>query len=237
MWNLSECVPPSFFALALAHFMALISPGPDFFLVLGHAVRGRLRGAIFLCTGIAFGNAVYIALAAAGWTALRQSPELYRGLELVGAAYLFWLGRAMVRAAAAAGGEQDLEGKLFDPAFSGPCPAKRPVMLPSGALPAWQPFLAGLGSALLNPKNAIFYLTLMTVILGPEVTPVQQLLAGVWMTTLVFAWDAGLAAAVSHSRVRRLLGRQIPLMERLAGWVLMLLAISFVLLPVIQGNS
>lgn len=38
--------------------------------------------------------------------------------------------------------------------------------------------VAGLCSALLNPKNAVFYLTLMTAIVGPDATLPQQAFAG-----------------------------------------------------------
>ena len=90
--SVSTLIPAAFPALALAHFLALLSPGPDFFLIIGHAVRHRLRGSLFICLGIALGNALYICLAVSGWSVMRQMPALYRLLELAGAAYLAWLG-------------------------------------------------------------------------------------------------------------------------------------------------
>ncbi|KAE9894833.1 LysE family translocator, partial [Enterobacteriaceae bacterium TzEc051] len=33
--------PSAFLALALAHFVALLSPGPDFFLLMGYVARYR----------------------------------------------------------------------------------------------------------------------------------------------------------------------------------------------------
>ncbi len=86
--SVSTLIPAAFPALALAHFLALLSPGPDFFLIIGHAVRHRLRGSLFICLGIALGNALYICLAVSGWSVMRQMPALYRVLELAGAAYL-----------------------------------------------------------------------------------------------------------------------------------------------------
>lgn len=94
----STLIPAAFPALALAHFLALLSPGPDFFLILGHAVRHRLRGALYICLGIALGNALYICLAVSGWSIMRQVPSLYRILELAGAGYLAWLGFLLLRA-------------------------------------------------------------------------------------------------------------------------------------------
>ena len=52
MHTLSTLFPAVFPALALSHFVALLSPGPDFFLLVGYAVRYRIRGSIGLCLGI-----------------------------------------------------------------------------------------------------------------------------------------------------------------------------------------
>ena len=207
-------IPAAFPALALAHFLALLSPGPDFFLILGHAVRHRLRGALFICLGIALGNALYISLAVSGWSVMRQIPALYRIMELAGAAYLAWLGFLLLRAS-----RQSAIGatSLATEAASPLSPAKQ--------------LLTGLGSALLNPKNAVFYLTLMTVILGPAATLPQQAFAGIWMTLLVFAWDAALAAAISLPGAQRALEKRIPLIEGLAGLTLAAIALWLALRP------
>lgn len=203
-------IPAAFPALALAHFLALLSPGPDFFLIIGHAVRHRLRGSLFICLGIALGNALYICLAVSGWSVMRQAPALYRCMELAGAGYLAWLGYLLLRA------------------------SRQTTNLATGEaspLSAGRQLLTGLGSALLNPKNAVFYLTLMTVIMGPAATLPQQAFAGVWMTLLVFAWDAGLAAAISLPGAQRALEKRIPLIEGLAGLTLISIALWLALRP------
>ena len=212
--SVSTLIPAAFPALALAHFLALLSPGPDFFLILGHAVRHRLRGALFICLGIALGNALYICLAVSGWSVMRQVPSLYRFVELAGAGYLAWLGFLLLRESRNA---TSGEGSLATGEVSPLSPASQ--------------LLTGLGSALLNPKNAIFYLTLMTVILGPTATLPQQTFAGIWMTLLVFAWDAALAAAISLPGAQRALEKRIPLIEGLAGLTLAGIALWLALRP------
>lgn len=212
--SVASLIPAAFPALALAHFLALLSPGPDFFLILGHAVRHRLRGALFICLGIALGNALYICLAVSGWSVMRQIPSLYRLMELAGAGYLAWLGFLLLRESRhAATGAASLATQTASPLS----PAKQ--------------LLTGLGSALLNPKNAVFYLTLMTVILGPTATLPQQAFAGIWMTLLVFAWDAALAAAISLPGAQRALEKRIPLIEALAGLTLAGIALWLALRP------
>lgn len=96
MHTLSTLFPAVFPALALSHFVALLSPGPDFFLLVGYAVRYRIRGSIGLCLGIAAGNALYIVLAIVGWGLLRQAPLLLL-IELLGAGYLLWIGSLLIR--------------------------------------------------------------------------------------------------------------------------------------------
>ena len=206
----SSLIPATFPALALAHFLALLSPGPDFFLVVGHAVRRGLRGAIFICLGIAAGNAVYIIAAIVGGTAIKQTPAFYRIMEITGAVFLVWLGGMLIRS------------------------ARRSTSLTireSSPLPPIKQLFVGFGSAILNPKNAIFYLTLMTVIIGPQATLAQQFFSGTWMVLLVFGWDAALAAVIGHAKTQRTIERKIPLVEGIAGGFLVLLALSLIFHP------
>ena len=71
----------------------------------------------------------------------------------------------------------------------------------------------------------------MTVILGPAATLPQQAFAGLWMTLLVFAWDAALAAAISLPGAQRALEKRIPLIEGLAGLTLASIALWLALRP------
>ena len=207
--------PAAFPALALAHFVALLSPGPDFFLVVGHAARHRFKGSAFICVGIAAGNGVYISLAIAGWAGLTHSPFLYHVMEFSGAAYLVWMGVMLLRSSRSARGSGGTLG-------SSPHEKEGRALTPAGQ------FMAGFGSAILNPKNAVFYLTLMTVIIGQTATLAQQAAAGIWMALVVLAWDMALAACISLPGMQRRLQAKIPLVEGVAGLILIALAVGLV---------
>lgn len=198
MFTLSHLIPAAFPALVLAHFVALLSPGPDFFLLTGHAIRHRLAGSAFICLGIATGNAVYILLAISGWHGLIQQPWLFTTVEITGALYLCWLGYQLMRS-----------------------PLRQlQLQQQTHALTSGRQFVIGLSSALLNPKNALFYMSLLAVILGNNVTLWQQGFCGVWMFFAVLGWDLLLAMLIGHHRLQRVLNHQLYLIERGAGVIL-----------------
>lgn len=196
---LTTLFPPAFLALALAHFVALLSPGPDFFLLMGFAARHRLRGSAGLCVGIALGNGLYILLVILGWSALRQFTLLFNVIELLGALYLLWIGWHLIHSRA--------RTLALDNAQT-----ERPGLR--------RQLLLGLGSAVLNPKNALFYLALMTALLGPNVTLLQQSVSGIWMVTVVLVWDLAVVSVIALPAIQRRLSDHIWKMERAAGGVL-----------------
>ncbi|EQC1037199.1 LysE family transporter, partial [Klebsiella pneumoniae] len=91
-----------------------------------------------------------------------------------------------------------------------------------------QLLLLGLGSSLLNPKNALFYLALMTSLLGPAVTLLQQTVSGLWMVSVVFFWDLLLVSAIALPQIQRRLGAIVWRVERAAGAILMLFGLGII---------
>lgn len=194
-------IPASFVYLALAHLVALLSPGPDFFLITGYAARYRFKGSAGLCVGIACGNAIYIALAILGWNGIRDFPALFSLIGLAGGCYLLWIGYALLRSG--------LNASSQTASQTG-----------TKVLSLFKQFSLGLASALLNPKNMLFYLTLMTTILGSHVTLPQQIFCGVWMTAVVLFWDLLLVMLMSKPAVQRKIYRIMPVVEGGAGLIL-----------------
>ncbi len=197
--SISTVLPDAFPALAIAHFLALLSPGQDFFLISAHAIRHNLKGSQFIGLGVAIGNAIYIAAAIFGWTGIRDNPNLFCVIELAGGAYLLWIGAQLLKSG----------------------PSSQPLETYRGhRLSALKQLWLGLNSALLNPKNALFYMSLMSVILGNHVTTIQQVFCGIWMFSVVLLWDILVAAIIGHERVQRRLLNKVHLIERVAGAIL-----------------
>ena len=190
----------AFILIALAHFLALLSPGPDFFLIARTAIASGWRVASGACLGIALGNGVFIVLAFTGVSILHEGSVLFALLQLAGAVYLIYLGIAFVRHA----------GSTSVCATSG-----------STSPTWWRNLQMGLLSGLLNPKNALFYASLASLVAGSST--VWKVSYGVWMFCAVLAWDLLVAVGIGHRRVLRRFSAALPLLERLSGLVLLLL--------------
>lgn len=196
----------AFILIAIAHFLALLSPGPDFFLIARTAIASGWRVASGACLGIALGNGVFIVLAFTGVSILHEGSVLFALLQLAGAVYLIYLGIAFVRHA----------GSTSVCATSG-----------STSPTWWRNLQMGLLSGLLNPKNALFYASLASLVAGSST--VWKVSYGVWMFCAVLAWDLLVAVGIGHRWVLRRFNAALPLLERLSGLVLLLLGMGLLI--------
>ncbi|KAA5837084.1 LysE family translocator [Saccharopolyspora hirsuta] len=197
-----------FLAVALAHFLALLIPGVDFFLIVRTAAAHGWRSASGVCTGIASANGVFIVAALTGLT-LVGDDRILAWIELAGGAFLISMGLAFWRARISL--TVDAEGVVG-----------RAVWIRNVGL--------GLASGLLNPKNLLFYVSLAATL--SSATTGQLTLYGAWMFSIVLAWDLFVAAVMGAKRSRTILARALPWITKAAAIVVTLFGIGAVLAAV-----
>lgn len=195
-----------FILLATAHFLALLSPGPDFFLILQASLNLRRRYGLALCAGIATANGVYLLLAVLGFLVIQEMAWLSSLLRYLGALYLLWLGILLL-----ASKGQDLES-------SGSQRFLRVERM-------GRQFLVGFMSGVLNPKNMIFYLSLFTVMVAADTGALQRSLYALWMVMVVLLWDSLLVIILSRRSVKKILGQGVFWVEKTAGLALVSFAL------------
>ncbi|MGH8019223.1 MAG: LysE family translocator [Opitutaceae bacterium] len=117
--------------------LGLLSPGPDFFIVVRNSIgRTRIQG-LATVAGIVAGLGVHTSLIAFGIGTL--SEEIMRGVSAAGACFLAWLG---IRALTAASFETAADDR----------PAASPRLARAG-------FVEGLLCNLTNPKAFFFFVS------------------------------------------------------------------------------
>jgi threonine/homoserine/homoserine lactone efflux protein len=133
---------------ALAALVMVLTPGPNMvYLVSRSLCQGHKAGVISLL-GVAAGFLVHMFIAAAGITAIFMAiPLAYETLRWLGAAYLLWLAWQALRPGSG--------GSPFEPRTLA---ADSPLKL----------FAMGFLTNALNPKIAVFYLSVFPQFLHPE---------------------------------------------------------------------
>jgi threonine/homoserine/homoserine lactone efflux protein len=163
---------PQLVAFALVAAVVTVVPGADMALVARSVLaRGRWAGYV-TSLGCCSGLWVHAVASALGLSAiLMTSAALFSAVKLAGALYLVGLGLLSLRRALRSKSETTV---------AAPAPTARD---------ARQVFLQGLLSNLLNPKVAIFYLTLLPQFIRPgdAVLPRSLLLAAVHVV-MGLAW-------------------------------------------------
>lgn len=202
-----------FVTVALAHFLALLSPGPDFVLVVKSAVSNRKQTALGVAAGIASANAVYIALCLIGVGAiLSSSIVVMTTLKLAGGLFLTYLAFSALRA------------KKSD--YASLSKATENGNNDSSTLS--REFFTGFASGILNPKNPLFYLSLFTLVLNDDVGLMFKVALGLWMTFVVFAWDAFIIYALSQKTVRNAFNRLAFYIDKCTGTILGLFGLTLI---------
>lgn len=192
-----------FLLIASAHFLALLSPGPDFFLIMQASLKLPCRYAVAVCAGIAVANALYLVLAIFSLEVVRETTWLLVTLKYLGASYLVFLGFLLLRTPLRSLDEQQAINFLQVRHLG-------------------KQFFIGFMSGILNPKNIIFYLALFTVMVSETTGLVTRCLYALWMTVVVFVWDSGVVLVIGRDRVRQWLGRSVFVIEKISGAMLTL---------------
>lgn len=194
----------AWFALvASTHFAALLSPGPDFFLLIRATLLQGRRHADGCACGIALANLLSMALVLGALHLLpEQGGGLWRGLQWLGGGYFLWLGLQALA-------------------------VRRELRMPEDEAAArgdWRAgLLQGLLASSLNPKLPIFYAGLFGVLRQAAMPAWGLALSMLWMGLVVLFWDLLLVRLLGREGWRRWLARRVAWLDRLCGALLLLM--------------
>ena len=210
-----------FLFVAAAHFLALLSPGPDFFLGARTSIRAGWRQASKVCLGIATANGMFILAAFSGISLFHPGSISFIAIQLAGCIYLLYVGLLFIRFAGISS-VADYDVKTSDTSIQS-----------SGAWRSWREFGMGFLSGILNPKNALFYVSLATLIGGSHTALSLKVVYGIWMFSIVLLWDLLVALFIGNELILKYFSQMLPWLERISGVILIGLALSVIMINVI----
>ncbi len=201
-----------FITVALAHLLAVISPGPDFIIVSKNSITYSRKIGIYTALGIAMGLLVHIFYSLLGiGLIISQSIVLFNLIKVLGALYLIYLGYKMLRSKPeiTQNDAKVIQEKKINKMLS-----------PFGAIK--NGFLVNV----LNPKATLFFLALFTQVINPETSQVVKMIYGVEMIIVTFVWFTIVSFMFSNKTLKTKINKVQHHIDRFTGAIFILLGLK-----------
>ncbi|MEY1428711.1 LysE family translocator [Providencia manganoxydans] len=190
--------------------LGMLSPGPDFFLIIKNAARYQRSAALMTAMGVISAVALHMSYCVAGLAVLiTTTPWLFNILKYAGAAYLIWIG---IKSLMPNKGQQiDLNHTQHE------------------VVTFKKAFMQGFLCNVLNPKATLFFLAVFTQVLSVDSTFGEKL----WIAFIIW----GLAAIywpllvylIQSAPVRKGLAKVQKYVDKVLGVVLVAFGIRVAL--------
>lgn len=179
---------PEFLVFAVAHVLSLISPGPDFLMVVQSSLRYSRRTALWVALGISMGEMVHVgySLLGIGWI-ITQSLWAFAALKYLGGAYLVYIGFQAVRA------QKSTTLTLSE---------NHHAPVHTSDLNNFQAFRLGFLTNALNAKAAFFTISFFTVLVSPQTPMFVQIMYGAFIQISTLLWFGMVAFFLTHEKVQ-----------------------------------
>jgi len=192
----------------IAIFMAML-PGADFVMVTRTSIsNGRLAG-LYMSLGMSLSVCIHASYSIAGLAVvIANSAWLFSAIKYLGAAYLIYLAWQLLTTRETVNKDQ------------------------SNSTTQMSPFIAlrmGFTCNILNPKTSIFFLSIFTQVVSVDTPLLMQASYGLIIILAHFIWYSGVTLLLSHPNILPRFNRQKQKIDKIAGFVLMIIALNLIL--------
>lgn len=199
-----------FLTVAIVHFLAVVSPGPDFIMITRSSLIYSKRTGFYSAIGLGLGILVHVTYCLIGiGFIIAQSIILFSAIKLLGAAYLIYIGYKSLTAKSMHQKQEETTAKKDLDKFAA--------------------IRLGFITNVTNPKATLFFLSLFTVVIKPNTPLFVKSLMGVEMAFVTFVWFAFIALIFSHRILKTRITKIQHWAERFIGVILIGLGIEVAL--------
>jgi len=199
-----------FITIASIHFLALISPGPDFAMIARNSFVYSKKTGIYSALGLSMGIIVHISYSLVGiGLVISKSIILFSTIKFIGAAYLIFIGyKSLCSKQGLISGEAEKKSQEID---------------------ALSAIKMGFLTNMLNPKVTLFFLSLFTQFIDPNTPFGMEIVYAGEMVAMTFIWFSFVAIMLSKKEVKEKFSSMRSGIDKAFGAVLILLGIKVAL--------
>jgi threonine/homoserine/homoserine lactone efflux protein len=215
-----------FLLIAVVHFFAVASPGPDFAIIVKQSIRYNRKVAIYTSLGIAAGIMLHVTYSIVGIGLLIASDErLFIGLKYIAAAYFCYVAWHGLRAKKTTKSDSIKTGIEPTELKGVGISSQHSKQDHQTSLKA---FLTGFLINGLNVKATLFFVSLFSLVIPHDTALAMKLSYGLYMVFATASWFILLSYLLTHQKVSEVLNRYGYLLDRVMGAILLLLAIHLI---------
>jgi RhtB (resistance to homoserine/threonine) family protein len=195
-----------FLMLTLIHLLAVMSPGPDFAVVVRQSISFDRKTALITSLGIGVGIAVHMAYTLLGLGFIITQSEIgFLFAQLVGICYLSFLAFKLLSSKPKIALSED-------------------VTLDNNPRHHKKAFLLGVMTNVLNPKATLFFLAIFTTVVSITTPIYVQTIYALWIILTTILWFSLVSVFFSQKKIRAKFVSHGYIFERVMGLVLLMFA-------------
>ena len=195
-------------SVVMIHLMAVMSPGPDFFMAIRNSLTYSRKTGIYTAIGFGIGIGIHIIYCSVGLALIISKSILaFNVIKFLGAGYLIFIGIQSILSKS----NNNVEVKDT---------VNKDDISPLKAI------RIGFLTNVLNPKATLFFLSLFTFVIGPS-TPnfILALLGGIMMLNTTI-WFSLVAIFFTQQRIQKTFYKFQKTFNRIFGGVLILIGLK-----------
>jgi threonine/homoserine/homoserine lactone efflux protein len=216
---LNESVIAVLSMIGLVHLVALVSPGPDFAMILRSSIQHGKQYALLSALGLTCGVAFHVTYCMLGLNLLINSlPYFIYVVAAFGSVYFFYQGYKSI-AFAIKTKNQEISLATFNHTNA----------TASNENMTWKAISTGFFTNALNPKAFVYFLSFFAVAIAKIKTPYLSIAVSVEVILLTWLWFTFLSLIVSSDRFLKIMHKYNFVTNVSIGVVFILFSISMIL--------
>jgi RhtB (resistance to homoserine/threonine) family protein len=199
---------PSFLTLTVIQMLGVMSPGPDFAVVMRNSLIYTRKIGVLTAIGVSLGILVHLAYILLGvGVAITKTPWLFYLFKYCGAAYLMYIG---------------IKGLLVKTHVQKIADSHEHLR----TISSFAALRTGFFTNAINPKAMLFFLSLLPAFITPSKPNLVIAIYGGIIISTTLIWFTCVAVCFSNQRLRSFFDDHKHIVERVTGGLLILLGIK-----------
>ena len=195
-----------FLTIAIIHLFAVMSPGPDFVIILKQSMSNGRKASLLTSAGIGTGIIMHIMLCMFGLgMVISESKLLFDAIKILGGIYLFYIGIRSLT--------EKVEFQNYK-------------TNKTSYTSLFKSFKLGFLTNVLNPKATLFFLSLYATIITDQTTMSMQAAYGLWMALITGLWFCLLSIILTSKPIVKKIQKFVGAIQKGTGILLIIFAIK-----------